>query len=188
MISALMLLYPVSCATQPSTSRFEPVFLSGQARYYLLPAAEIERPVDCAQQISVRYEGQEFTMDAWVKADANGIEMSLFNALGVGMGDFSFSDDGVSLNSPVFPPSFKAEYMAADFQLCYFRREALGRALGEIGLSLDVIGGGDENGLRSEIRRISEAGELIIEIEKNGNEIRYANFLRGYGYTLREAE
>jgi hypothetical protein len=78
--------------------------------------------------------------------------------------------------------------MAADFQLCYFRREALSRALGEIGLSLDVIGGGDENGLPTEIRRIGENGRTIIEIEKTGNEIRYTNFLRGYGYTLREAE
>ena len=187
-MSALALLYLVSCATQSSTSRFAPVFLSGQARYYLLPAAEIERPLDCAQQISVRYDGQEFTMDAWVKADGNGIEMALFNAMGVSMGDFSFRDDGVSLNSPVFPPSFKAEYMAADFQLCYFRQEALSRALGEIGLSLDVIGGGDENGLPTEIRRIGENGRTIIEIEKTGNEIRYTNFLRGYGYTLREAE
>ena len=188
LLRAFILLYLVSCATQSNIPRFSPVYLTDKASYYLLPAREIEKPLDCAQQITVNYDKQEFTLDAWVRADESGIEIALFTPMGISMGDFSFSDSGVSLDSPVFPPSFKAEYMAADFQLCYFHPEALRFALAEIGLSFEIFDNKNDDGMPFEIRRISESGKIIIEINKTGNEIQYTNLLRGYGYILREAD
>ena len=187
-MSVFMLQYLVSCVTQSNTSRFSPVYLTDRARFYLLPAAEIDKPLDCVQQITVSYGGQEYIMDAWVRADENGIEMALWTALGMSIGDFSFSDLELSLNTPVFPSSFKAEYMAADFQLCYFRPKALQKALGDIGLSFAIENNQSSDEMMTEIRRISDAGKIIIEIEKAGNYLRYTNFLRGYGWILRGAE
>jgi len=178
----------VSCATQSNSSQFSPVYLTNRAQFYLLPASEIEFPVDKAQQISIIFDGQELTMGAWVKADENGIDIAMFNVMGIGMGDFSFSDSGVSLNSPVFPPNFMAEYLAADFQLCYFKPESLKKALNIIKLNFDIELTQNEQGLPVEIRRISDSGRKIIEITKTGNEIRYNNILRNYGFILMEAE
>ena len=187
-LSVFLPFYMVSCVTKPDISHFSPVYLTDKSRFFLLPAADIEKPLDCAQQISLYYNGQEITMNAWVRADENGIEMTLFNTMGINMGEFSFKNSAIILDSPVFPGSFKAEYLAADFQLCYFRPDALKKALLKIGLLFEVIKNDDSNGAPVEIRRISESGKTILEIEKKRNEIRYTNFLRGYGYTLKEAD
>ncbi|MCL2880409.1 MAG: DUF3261 domain-containing protein [Treponema sp.] len=177
----------VSCATQPNTSRFSPVYLTNTARFALLPAADIEAPLDCAQQISLTVGGQEFSMEGWLTANENGIDISFFTSMGIGMGDFSFNDEGVKLNSPVFPSAFKAEYLAADFQLCYFQGDALRKSLEAIGLTLEITDGTDDTGKLVETRAISESGRKIIEIKKSENAIQYTNLLRGYGFTLLSA-
>jgi hypothetical protein len=174
----------VSCATQSKHPAFSPVYVTDRAKFILLPAAEIEAPLDGPQQISGSYGKQEFIMEAWVKADENEVNMALFNSFGAGMGDFSFRDEGILLSSPVFPASFKAEYLAADFQFCFYKAEALEAALEECGLSLEVEKTGSEPENYHEIRRIREGEKIIIEIEKTREQIRYTNLLRGYAYTL----
>ncbi|MDR1318142.1 MAG: DUF3261 domain-containing protein [Treponema sp.] len=188
--SAFFLLCLVSCATSSNITRFSPVYLTDKAKYTLLPAAEIEASLDGPQQISGSWGEREFVMDAWVAADETGIRMALFNSLGAGMGEFSFSDEGVSFYSPVFPPAFKGEYLAADFQLCFYRAEALREALEECGLGLELERREDETGGFVEIRRVTEAAgsspgkKIILEIEKTGSRVRYVNLLRSYSYTL----
>ena len=184
LMSALVLLFPFSCATGANTSNFPPVYLTSRAQFYLLPAAEMEQTLDCAQQITVNFDGQEFTMEAWVQADEQGIEIALFTAMGVDMGNFSFSDSGVSLDSPVFPQAFRAEYLAADFQLCYFRPAALRNSLNALKLSFELTNELDDSGLPLEKRMIRDRGKLIIEIRKSEKTIQYTNLLRGYGFTL----
>jgi hypothetical protein len=197
--SAFVLLYLVSCVTNPNLPRFSPVYVTDRAKYTLLPAAGIEAPLDGPQQISGSWGEREFVMNAWVKADETGIHMALFNSLGDGMGEFSFTDGGVSFQSPVFPPALKGEYLAADFQFCFYRTEVLSEALKECGLDLELENREDENGDLIEIRRITEAAgvppgkgpspdaagkKIIIEIEKTKTLVRYTNLLRGYSYTL----
>jgi hypothetical protein len=190
--SIIAFLSLVSCAARPTTvppSPFAPVYVTDRARFTLLPAAEIEQALDGPQQFSGTFGNQEFIMEAWVKADKTGIAMALYNSLGTDMGNFSFSDEKVSFQSPVFPPAFKAEYLAADFQFCFFRPSALREALEKCGLVFEFLGGTGENGeydgvSHPEIRRISDGKKIIIEIEKTENQVRYQNFLRGYTYTL----
>jgi hypothetical protein len=197
--SAFVLLYLVSCAANTNIPRFSPVYITDRAKYALLPAAEIEAPLDGPQQISGSWGEREFIMDAWVKADKTGIFMELFNSLGADMGEFSFTDGGVSFHSSVFPPALKGEYLAADFQFCFYRAEALRGALEECGLGLEVETGEDGTGGFVEIRRVTEAAgsspgngarsgaagkKIIIEIEKTKNRVRYTNLLRSYSYTL----
>lgn len=182
--SVVILLYLVSCAAQPAAVRFAPVYVTDRARFMLLPAAEIAGELDGPQQFTGSFGGREFIMDAWVRANARGIDMSLYNSLGADMGQFAFSDEGAVFQSPVFPPSFKAEYLAADFQFCFFRPEALREALETCGLSFELSGRTGADGEHTEIRRISEGSKIIIEIEKTANQVRYTNFLRSYAYTL----
>jgi hypothetical protein len=195
--SAFVLLYLVSCTTNPDPPRFAPVYVTDRARYTLLPAAEIGAPLDGPQQISGSWGKQEFIMNAWVKADGTGIHMALFNSFGAGMGEFSFTDGGVSFQSSVFPPALKGEYLAADFQFCFYRAGALSEALKKCGLDLELENRENETGDLIEIRRITEAADAspgngvpprgkrtIIEIEKTKTLVRYTNLLRGYSYIL----
>ena len=181
--SVLIVIALVSCATQVKRSHFSPVFITDRVQYILLPAREMEKEVDGVQRITGKFGDQVFVMEAWVKADKSGIDMAFFNSFGAGLGNFSFNDEAVSLNSPVFPQNLKAEYLAADFQFCFFNFYALKQTLENLGLVFE-LSREDENGADTEIRRIAEGKNIIIEIEKTANQVRYMNFLRGYSYTL----
>jgi hypothetical protein len=141
----------------------------------LLPPENIENPLDMAQQISASYKDRDYFLNAWVKADEAGMEMTLLNELGANMGELSYRDGRVSFSSSVFPPSLKPEYIVADFQLCFYNASALRQALEDCGLSFEISGSS---------RRIFQGKTVIIEIEKNQNTVRLINHLRGYTYIL----
>jgi len=176
----------VSCAGLAKPSPFSPVYVTDTAQFTLLPASEIEKPVDGAQRLTGAFGSQKFVLEAWVRADESGIDMDFYNSLGAGMGSFSFNDTAVSLNSPVFPQNLKAEYLAADFQFCFYKPHALQRALEIAGLAFEISQGND-NGANTETRSITAGKETVIEIKKTENQIRYANLLRGYSYLLEGA-
>jgi hypothetical protein len=126
------------------------------------------------QLVSASYGGRDYVLNAWVRADKTGMDMTLMNELGVNMGELSYSGSAVSFSSAVFP-SAAAGYIAADFQLCFYDTLALGKALKNCGLSLEDTG---------TVRRVLQGKKVIIEIEKNKNIVKFVNHLRGYAYTL----
>jgi len=164
-----------SCAKDTTRENRLNVYLTGSSKYTLLPPGNIENSLDMAQQISASYKGSEYFLNAWVKADEAGMEMTLLNELGAHMGELSYRNGLVSFQSPVFPPSLKPEYIVADFQLCFYNAMALRQALKDCGLSFKDTGNS---------RRILQGKTLIIEIEKSPNAVRLVNHLRGYAYTL----
>jgi len=173
-LSALVFIYLSSCSSLAVDKR-PYAYLADRSKFILLPPAAIEKPVDMAQYISALYNGQSFYFSAWVLADENGIDMSLFNELGAAMGELSYRAGIVSLTSAVFPQSFKPEYMVADFQLCFYDPNLLRIALKNCGLVLET---------ENNHRRIFEGKNLIIEIEKTSSAVKLVNHLRGYSYTL----
>jgi len=128
-----------------------------------------------AQFISASYMGQNHYFHAWVKANETGMDITMFSELGASMGDLSYRDGIVAFSSNVIPTSFKPEYIIADFQLCFYDPVLLRRALEDCGLSLEMQGN---------TRRIFNRRNLIIEIEKTPDKVRFVNHLRGYVYTL----
>jgi hypothetical protein len=164
-----------SCAKDTSRENQLNVYLTGSSKYILLPPGNIENSLDMAQQISASYKGREYFLNAWVKADETGMEMTLLNELGAHMGELSYRNGLVSFSSPVFPPSMKPEYIVADFQLCFYNAMALRKALEDCGLSFEDTGNS---------RRILQGKTLVIEIEKSQNTVRLVNHMRGYTYTL----
>jgi hypothetical protein len=181
-----MLICLPSCATKPGTSPYSPVYITNRSAWALLPPACIEKALDMPQQITGSYGAQEFVLDAWVKADEHEIYMAFFNSLGTNMGELSFREDGISFSSAFFPAALKPEYIAADFQFCFFRADTLAKALKDSGLSfsLEIR---DTPEAREEVRTVHRGRERIIEIVKTGESVRYTNFLRGYRYVLRGA-
>jgi len=172
----ILVLCCCSCVLKTPNKENRPyVYLIGGSKYFLLPCGDIENTLDSAQRISASWQGNDYSFNAWVKADKTGMEMTLLNELGVSMGELSYQDGSVSFSSTIFPKSLKSEYIIADFQLCFYNTAALGNALKNCGLVLENT----EN-----IRRIFKGKTLIIEIEKKQDTVRLVNHLRGYTYTL----
>ena len=163
-----------SCASRANERRLY-IYLTGTARFVLLPPAAIEKPMDMAQFISASFMGQNHSFQAWVRADETGMDIAMFNEIGAAMGELSYIDGAINFSSRVFPGSLRPEYIVADFQLCFYDTVPLRRALEDSGLSLEVHGN---------IRRIYDGRDLIIEIERTHNKVRLVNHLRGYTYTL----
>jgi hypothetical protein len=151
------------------------IYLTESSKFFLLPPGGIGKPLDMAQYVSASYGGRDYFLNAWVKADETGMEMSLFNELGANMGDLSYRDGTVHFSSSVFPASLRPEYIVADFQLCFYDPLLLRQSLEKCGLSLETQGS---------TRRILQGKDLIIEIEEAKNSVRLVNHLRGYTYTL----
>jgi hypothetical protein len=151
-------------------------YLNSNAKYILLPPEDIEKSMDMVQQISASYGGQDYLLNAWVKADETGMEMTLLNELGANMGELSYRNGAVSFSSPMFPPSLRPEYIVADFQFCFYNELPLRKALEESGLVFEHT----ERG-----RRILQGKTVIIEIEKSAGLVKFVNHVRGYAYTLK---
>ncbi len=165
-----------SCVSQPDAGEKRPfVYITNSAKFFLLPPEKIEKPIDMAQFISASYGEQNFYVNAWVRADFTGMEITLINELGSAMGELSYFGGDVRFSSPVFPKSLKPEYIAADFQLCFYEPSALSEALESSGLTFVI----DE-----EKRLILQDKNVVIEIEKKQTGVKLTNYLRGYTYTL----
>lgn len=155
------------------------VNLTDSTKFFLLPPEDIEKEMDMAQYLSAEFIGQNYFLVAWVKAGKNEIEMAFFNELGAGIGELSYKEDAVNFSSSVIPRAalryLKPEYIVADFQLCFFEPDILGKALEDIGLVLEI---------ENRNRRIKDDNEVIIEIIKTGNSVKLINYLREYSYTM----
>ncbi|MCL2137944.1 MAG: DUF3261 domain-containing protein [Treponema sp.] len=147
--------------------------------FVLLPPGGIEQAMDMAQFLSYEFKGQNYFLNAWVKANENEIEMAFFNEFGASIGELFYRNGEAKFSSNVIPKSviqfIKPEYILADFQLCFYDPFLLGKSLKESGLVLETKDGS---------RRILRGNEVIIEIEKTGNTVKLVNHLRGYTYTL----
>ena len=140
--------------------------------------------MDMAQFLSAEFRGQIYFLNAWVKADENAIEMTLFNEFGASIGELSYTAGAVHFSSTVFPrivlQYIRPEYIIADFQLCFYDPILLGNSLSDSGLVLETTDGDGS-------RRILNGNNVIIEIEKTGRAVKLVNHLRKYTYTLEGA-
>ena len=165
-----------SCASAAAARKNQIyVRLTDDSQYALLPPENIEKPIDNHQLVTASYGGRAYQINAWVKADETGIDMTLMNELGANMGELSYRDGAVSLSTPMLPKFIGGEYIIADFQFCFYNIPALREALESCGLSLVETKTG---------RHVLQEKTLVIEIEKKPNVVRLVNHLRGYAYTL----
>jgi hypothetical protein len=167
-----------ACANAPGNAGAAPVYLSNRAKYELLPAADMAGRLDTAMRFSAEYREKRFDLEAWVKADETGIDMAFFNSLGASLGEIRYQGGVASFDSSVLPASVKPEYVMADFQLCFYRADALSKRLGAIGLKFDL----HKDSTGGETRRVFDRGNCIIEIIKDKGGVSLVNRLRGYSY------
>lgn len=171
----------VAGASSGASSKKDTLYvnITDSSKFVLLPTEGIERAMDMAQFLSAKFREKNYFLNAWVKADENAIEMTLFNELGANMGELSYRSGAVHFISAVIPnavlKSLKMEYVIADFQLCFYDPILLEKSLKDGGLVLETRDGS---------RRISSGNDIIIEIKKTGNVVELVNHLKGYSYTL----
>ena len=168
--------------------------LTDSAKFVLLPPEGIEHDMDMVQFLSAEFGGQSYFFNAWVKADKNAVEMVMFNEMGAGMGELSYTGSAVHFSSTVIPKAvtryIKPEYVIADFQLCFYDPFLLDKSLKDCGLVLetgdietgDAIYGDDSQ--PAQRRRILNGNEVLIDIKKTNSCVELVNYLRGYTYTL----
>jgi len=174
------LVYFSSCASgtgarEDKPAAFPHVFLADNSKFTLLTSKEIEHPLDMPQFVSASYGGKDYFLNAWVKADATELKITMTNEMGANMGELSYRDGAVSFSSTMFPPSLRPEYIVADFQLCFYKAPALRQALEGSGFSFEDTG---------TTRRVLQGNKVIIEIEQTRNVVKFVNYLRGYLYIL----
>jgi hypothetical protein len=179
-----------ACASGTKAKGDEPatpyIWLTDNSRYILLPTGDIEYPLDSHQLISASYQGKDYVLNAWVKADTAELNMTIINELGANMGELSYRNGAASFSSPVLSLPFKPEYIIADFQFCFYQARALFQSLKYGGLSFEEI---KTNRFEDTwtVRHIllGDHKTVIIRIEKKSrNVIELVNHLRGYAYTL----
>ncbi len=170
------------CRSTPGAPAGSPlVQLSDRGGVALLPPSALGCTIEARQQIEGSYRGQTYYLEAYVRADRERLVMLAFNAFGAKLFEIEHTEQAVRFSSALLPEGVKAEYILADFQLCYFPAAALRRSLGRAGLLLEER---QEDGVLA--RTVRAEGRVIIEIRRSAGEVHYRNLLRGYQYIVRE--
>ena len=169
-----------SCVTKQQEAKYS-VYVTNEAKYELLPPSAFEENMDRFQNITGHFQGKTHIFGAYIKSNDNEVAITFFNQMGGSVGDLLYTGDTLVANSNFTPPAAKFEYMMADFQFCYCRKELLAESLEAAGLRFECS---EQDG--KEIRQILEGDKLVIQIEKEKNRTRLQNLLREYSYDIQE--
>jgi len=166
-----------SCATIEQKKPPVPPFtwLTDSKKFTLLPTECIETHLDSQQLITASFNGRIFQAALWVKADETVLDITIVNEMGASLGELSYRNGSVSFSSSVIPGMLKPEYIVADFQLCFYNANELGKALEKSAFTFEET----EKG-----RRVLNGNTVIYEIEYGRNIVRLNNKTRGYSYTI----
>lgn len=174
----------VACASSPKPgATTQPVWLTNQKSITILPVSALAGTLVLQQQIEGDYQGQGYVMQTVIDADESHFSLIALNSFGTQVFDLEYDDLGIRYESGLPIGNIKCEYLMADFQLCYFPAPALEAMISAAGLEFAETGDGAS--LR---RTVSDAGQLIIEIERRDGILHYRNLLRGYAYHISEEQ
>ena len=170
-----------SCVTRQGNTAKYSVYVTNGAKFELLPPSAFEENMDRFQNITGYFQDNVHIFGAYIKSDDEKVAISFFNQMGGSVGDLLYTEDSLVANSRFTPPGAKFEYMMADFQFCYCRKDLLVSSLESSGLRFDVL---EQDG--KEIRQIWDKDKLVIQVEKEKNHTKLQNFLRQYSYDIQE--
>ena len=161
-----------------------PVYVTNTTVIDLLPPQDIDGSLDMLNMLTGKFGDTSFYLQAYIQADENGLFMSLMNDFGTDMGSLSYTGDRLAFDSSVFPQSLKPQYIAADIQFTYYAADAVRSVLNQAGLDFDVA----KNADGMEVRKVMHGKKCIEEITKSAGAVKIVNHLRGYEYSLTEAQ
>lgn len=193
---------------QDRTAASPAVYITDSKTVSLLPPECMEGSLNTLQLFTGSYGTQRFSFQAYTRADAEGLSMTLLNEMGITVATLSYTKDGTNFQSAYMPSSIRAEYMLLDFQNCYYDADALRDHYAANGLRFECwqeggreyrrIYDGSDSGTRGSRQdgsaETAEVPEVPIEEiirEKPGQQgasVRVVNKLRSYRYELLELE
>ena len=161
----------VACHNARQVPGTAPVYYSDERSVSLLPTASMTEKLDMPQHIVGEFHKPDgstdsFEADSWVRAN----DSVLFR-------------DSVKVESSLMNvEKMKAEYLLADFQICFYPFGPLQKNFEQAGFEFSETRSGAGNA--DFVRTLSENGKTILTAKKTGAEIRLVNDLRGYSYHI----
>ena len=171
----------LSCVTKQESADRYSVYVTNETQYELLPPSAFEENMDRFQNITGYFQGKVHIFGAYIKSDEEQVSITFFNQMGGSVGDLVYTGDSLVATSHFTPQGTKFEYMMADFQFCYCKKELLAERLEAIGLRFEVS---EQDG--KEIRQIWDKDKLVLQVDRETSRTKLQNLLREYSYDILE--
>lgn len=189
------LLALVGCGSSNVKPGTAPVYYSDTRSVELLPTAAMTEPIDMPQHIAGNFTKPDgstdsFEADSWVRANDSILSITMFTGFGTTLGEITYERDSVKAESSVLDVTkMKAEYLVADFQVCFYPFAALKENFEKAGFifveSRDgVASDGEVSAAGDYVRTLKEGDRVILVATKKAREISLVNELRKYSYRI----
>ena len=176
----------VACSRSNVKPGTAPVYYSDTRSVALLPTTAMTEKLDMPQHLRGEFTQQDgslksFEGDSWVRANDSVLSIMLFSGFGTTIAEITYGKDSLHFESSVMDvEKMKAEYVLADFQVCFYPYKALKdnfEAAGFVfeetrGIALDFV------------RTLKDGNTLVLTAERKGKEITLVNSLRHYSYHI----
>ena len=176
----------VGCSRSNVKPGTAPVYYSDSRSVALLPTTAMTEKLDMPQHLRGEFTQQDGSMksfegDSWVRANDSVLSIMLFSGFGTTIAEITYGKDSLHFESSVMDvEKMKAEYVLADFQVCFYPYKALKdnfEAAGFVfeetrGIALDFV------------RTLKDGNTLVLTAQRKGKEITLVNSLRHYSYHI----
>ncbi len=176
----------LSCASrsEPQNPAEKPVFLTDDSAIRLAALDEGGLNLDVLQNVETSYGGKTVLLQAYYRMSPENINLTVFSPVGSTLYDLSYDGKHFEVRGAEQFLKMNPGYVIADIQLCYFPVKALRPVLAAASLKIEQIG--DEEAWVRRISRKGDGEKSIIEIRREGKNLYYQNFYRGYSYKIEE--
>ncbi len=188
------LLALVGCGSSNVKPGTAPVYYSDSRSVELLPTAAMTDPIDMPQHIAGSFTKPDgstdsFEADSWVRANDSILSITMFTGFGTTLGEITYERDSVKAESSVLDVTkMKAEYLVADFQVCFYPFAALKENFEKAGFTFvearDASADGDVSAAGDYVRTLKEGDRVILVATKKAREVSLVNELRKYSYRI----
>ena len=183
LLACILLL--VGCSRSNVKPGTAPVYYTDDRSVELLPTASMTETLDMPQHIAGKFTKPDgstdsFEADSWVRAN-DSILSIMFTGFGTTLGEITYERDSVKAESSVMDVAkLKAEYLIADFQLCFYPYQALKENFEKFGFAFDETRGT----ALDYVRTLKDGNTLVLTAQRKGKEITLVNNLRHYSYSI----
>ncbi len=188
------LLALVGCGSSNVKPGTAPVYYSDSRSVELLPTAAMTDPIDMPQHIAGSFTKPDgstdsFEADSWVRANDSILSITMFTGFGTTLGEITYERDSVKAESSVLDVTkMKAEYLVADFQVCFYPFAALKENFEKAGFTFvearDASADGEVSAAGDYVRTLKEGDRVILVATKKAREVSLVNELRKYSYRI----
>ena len=171
-----------------------PVYYSDTRSVELLPTTAMTEPIDMPQHIAGNFTKPDgstdsFEADSWVRANDSILSITMFTGFGTTLGEITYERDSVKAESSVLDVTkMKAEYLVADFQVCFYPFVALKENFEKAGFtfveSREASADGEVSAAGDYVRTLKEGDRVILVATKKAREVSLVNELRKYSYRI----